>query len=58
MIPSGCRSLDTSDVVKTHAGLAEFTGELVVRGVSEDEILSVLGGNFVRVFDEILQPEG
>lgn len=44
----------TSDVIKTHAGLGEFTAGLVARGYSEEEILKVLGGNFMRVFAEIL----
>jgi membrane dipeptidase len=51
------RALDTSDVVKSHAGLGEFTAELVVRGYSDEQILAILGGNFMRVFDEVLGPE-
>lgn len=48
------RTLETSDVVKTHAGLGEFTAELVVRGYSDEQILGILGGNFMRVFRQIL----
>ncbi|MFW2366192.1 MAG: dipeptidase [Desulforhopalus sp.] len=48
------RALETCDVIKTHAGLGEFTAELVVRGYSDEQILGILGGNFTRVFDQIL----
>ena len=51
------RALNTADVVKTHAGLGEFTAELVVRGYSDEQILMILGDNFMRVFDEILGSE-
>lgn len=44
----------TSDVIRTHAGLAEFTAGLLERGYPEDTILKILGGNFMRVFAEIL----
>jgi len=46
--------LETYDVIKTHAGLGEFTAELITRGYTEGEIIGVLGGNFMRVFAEIL----
>lgn len=47
-------SIETCDVIKTHAGLGEFTQELIVRGYSDDNIIAILGGNFMRVFSEIL----
>ena len=46
--------LETCDVIKTHAGLGEFTQELITRGYSDDDIIAILGGNFMRVFSEIL----
>ncbi|MCK5915567.1 MAG: membrane dipeptidase, partial [Deltaproteobacteria bacterium] len=50
MVPA----LESIDVVDTHAGLGEFTQELIVRGYSDDDIIKILGGNFMRVFTEIL----
>ncbi len=47
-------ALETRDVIKTHAGLGEFTAELIARGYTDDEIIAILGGNFMRVFAEIL----
>jgi len=48
------RPLETYDVIKTHAGLGEFTAGLITRGYKENEIIAILGGNFLRVFNEIL----
>ena len=48
------KSLDSHDVIKTHAGLGEFTAGLITRGYSDEEIIAILGGNFMRVFSEIL----
>jgi membrane dipeptidase len=50
MVPA----LESHDVIDTHAGLGEFTQELIVRGYNDDAILKILGGNFCRVFAEIL----
>lgn len=47
-------SIETRDVIVTHAGLAPFTAELITRGYSDDEILAVLGGNFMRVYTQLL----
>jgi len=47
-------SIETRDVIDTHAGLAPFTAELITRGYSDDEILAVLGGNFMRVYTQLL----
>ncbi len=47
-------AIETCDVIKTHAGLGEFTQELIIRGYSDDHIIAILGGNFMRVFSEIL----
>lgn len=46
--------LETRDVLKSHAELDRFTAGLIRRGYSDDRILAVLGGNFMRVFREIL----
>ena len=48
------KSLDSHDVIKTHAGLGEFTAGLITRGYNDEEIIAILGGNFMRVFSEIL----
>jgi len=48
------KAIETHDVVKTHAGLGEFTAALISRGYEDDEIISILGGSFLRVFSEIL----
>ena len=47
-------ALPAYDVIKDHSKVDEFTAELIVRGYSDDDILAVLGGNFTRVFTEIL----
>ena len=46
--------LESCDIIDTHAGLGEFTQELIIHGYNDDAILQVLGGNFMRVFAEIL----
>lgn len=40
----------SKDIVSTHAGLDSFTAELITRNYSEEEILKILGGNFLRVY--------
>lgn len=47
------RPLETYDVIKNHAELAEFTAGLVERGYSDEAILAILGGNFMRVFSQV-----
>lgn len=47
-------SIETKDVIKTHAGLGEFTAELITRGYTDGDIIAILGGNFMRVYAEIL----
>ncbi len=47
-------TIETCDVIKTHAGLGEFTCELIIRGYSDDDIVAILGGNFMHVFSAIL----
>ena len=48
------RPLETHDVIKGHADLKRFTAGLIRRGYSDEEILSILGGNFIRFFEETL----
>ncbi|MFK5926280.1 MAG: dipeptidase [Desulfuromusa sp.] len=50
MVPA----LESKDIIDTHAGLGEFTQELIIRGYSDNTIIAILGGNFMRVFAEIL----
>ena len=47
-------ALETRDVIKNHAELGEFTAALIERGYSDDQIIAILGGNFMRFFTEIL----
>jgi membrane dipeptidase len=49
------KSLETYDVVDGHGSLPEFTSGLIKRGYSDDDILLILGGNFMRVFEATLQ---
>lgn len=46
------QELPSNDIVDTHAGLGEFTAELIRRKYSEREILKILGGNFLRVYKQ------
>ncbi|WP_321370883.1 dipeptidase [uncultured Desulfuromusa sp.] len=47
-------AIETQDVIKTHAGIGEFTAELVVRGYTDADIIAILGGNFMRYYSELL----
>jgi membrane dipeptidase len=42
------------DVVAGHAHLGDFTAALIRRGYAYDDILKILGGNFLRVYESIL----
>ena len=42
----------SKDIINTHAGLGEFTAELIRRKYSETDILKILGGNFMRVYEQ------
>jgi len=46
------QELPSKDIINTHAGLGEFTAELIRRKYSESEILKILGGNFMRVYKQ------
>ena len=48
-------SLGTQDVLQGHQSLHEFTSGLIKRGYSDDDILLILGGNFMRVFEETIR---
>jgi membrane dipeptidase len=48
------KELPSKDVIETHAGLAKFTEELLRRNYSEDDILKILGGNFLRIYRETI----
>ena len=50
MVPA----LESKDIIDTHAGLGEFTQELIIRGYCDDDIIKILGGNFMRIFADIL----
>lgn len=47
-------ALPAYDIIENHSALSEFTGELVKRGYSDHDIFALLGGNFMRVYKEIL----
>ena len=40
----------SKDVIDTHSGLHAFTAELIRRTYEEEEVLKILGGNFLRVY--------
>lgn len=44
-------SLETRDVIQTHADLDSFTEELIDRGYSDRDIGKILGGNFMRILE-------
>lgn len=44
-----------SDSLSSHAEAVLLTEELLKRGITEDDAKLIIGGNFYRVFDEILQ---
>lgn len=46
--------VDHRDVVEGHGGLNAFTAALIRRGYGDDDILKILGGNFLRVYRAIL----
>ncbi len=47
--------LATYDVLPGHHHLKDFTAGLLGRGYSEDDTRLILGGNFLRVYNEILR---
>jgi membrane dipeptidase len=42
------------DVIQGHGELGSFTGALIRRGYSDEDILKILGGNFARVYEAVL----
>jgi membrane dipeptidase len=48
------QELPSKDVINTHAGLSAFTEELLRRNYKEEDILKILGGNFLRVYRETI----
>ena len=44
-----------SDCIKSHAEAVLLTEELLRRGIPEDDMKLIIGGNFLRIFHEILQ---
>lgn len=50
----GLETLPTLDVMKGHAHIQEFTECLIKHGYSDDDIEKILGGNFLRVYKEVL----
>jgi membrane dipeptidase len=49
------RSIDTYDVLPGHHHLKRFTAAMVQRGYSDEDILKVLGGNFMRLYEHVLK---
>lgn len=47
-------SLGTYDVLKGHGSLHKITSGLIKRGYSDKDIVLILGGNFMRVFEATL----
>ncbi|MFT5702155.1 MAG: membrane dipeptidase [Desulforhopalus sp.] len=46
------QELPSTDIIPSHAGLGEFTAELLRRNYCEDDIIKILGGNFLRVYQQ------
>ena len=46
-------ALPAYDIIKDHGHVEAFTGALIKRGYTSDDIVAILGGNFMRVFEEI-----
>ena len=44
--------LPSKDIIENHSKLDEFTAELIRRKYSEAEIHKILGGNFLRVYEQ------
>lgn len=44
--------IGAKDVIPDHSHLGAFTEQLVIRGYSDADIAKVLGGNFLRVFEQ------
>jgi len=47
-------NIDAYDVIDGHENLHQFTAALIDRGYSDEDILRILGGNFMRVLEGIL----
>ena len=45
--------LPAYDIITSHRHLPEFTTGLIERGYSDEEIMKILGGNFLRVYEAI-----
>lgn len=45
--------LPAYDIIESHSQLPEFTAGLIERGYSDEEIVKILGGNFLRVYEAI-----
>ena len=48
------RSVSTNDVIQGHQELARITAALMERGYTDEDIMLILGGNFLRVYYQIL----
>ena len=48
-------ALDTYDVLPGHHHFKAVTAGLVQRGYGDEDILKVLGGNFMRVYEQVLK---
>ncbi len=46
--------LPAYDIIESHDHLPDFTAALIDRGYSDDDILKVLGHNFLRVYEETI----
>ena len=47
-------ALPAYDIIEDHSHLPEFTGALIDRGYSDQDIIGILGANFSRVFEETI----
>ena len=44
----------TRDLIESHDQMADITAGLIERGYSDEDIIAILGGNFRRVFGQVL----
>lgn len=54
VLPAGLGSVTTDAEIRRPSDLPKVTAAMVDRGFSDDDVRKVLGGNVMRVFDEVL----
>ncbi|GGL56156.1 dipeptidase [Sporolactobacillus putidus] len=52
--PAGQTGPDNFDVIASHRDILKFTGGLISRGYTDEQIGLILGGNFLNVYRQVL----